>query len=195
MITNPKKRKIVLVVGKTGYGKSFLVKSVIGQLDRCVILDLLGEYSDAFPNWQLVTDLQSVADCLKASPEADDTLKIVVQLGDLESYERVIEMVYRVGNLTLVCEEISNFCSATYMTPAIENIIRFGRHRSVSVVGISQRLFDMSLLLRNNADMLICFNLTAPNDLSYLESLPYVGEQAQEVGRLSKYQSKIFINQ
>lgn len=188
---NRKVRHIVCVVGKTGYGKSYLVKSCIGYASRCVVFDLQGEYDLA--DFLIIEDFESFREHMKLH-HGDDRLKVICRFDNLEDYELAFEVCYVVGQMIVVIEEVSNFSNSGGTTPVLEKLIRFGRHTGLSVVGISQRFADMSLLLRNNLDLLVCFNLTAPNDINYLSQLPYVGDRAQEVSRLGPQQHIVFVN-
>lgn len=190
-MNNRKVRHIVAVVGKTGYGKSYLVKSSIVHADRCVVFDLQGEYD--FPDFIIISDFNSFKEHMKVHHD-DDFLKIICRFDNLDDYETAFEICYIVGQMIVVIEEVSNFSSASGTTPVLEKLIRFGRHTGLSVVGISQRFADMSLLFRNNLDLLICFNLSAPNDIKYLAELPYVGEQAEKVSTLGPHEYLTFVN-
>jgi tRNA A37 threonylcarbamoyladenosine biosynthesis protein TsaE len=184
-------RHIICVVGKTGYGKSYLVKSNIVNADRCVVFDLQGEYD--LPGFIILEDFHSFKEHLKLH-HGDDYLKVICRFDNFDDYENAFEICYIVGQMIVVIEEVSNFSNASGTTPALEKCIRFGRHTGLSVVGISQRFADMSLLWRNNLDLLVCFNLSAPNDIKYLSELPYVAKRAEEVAKLKPHESITFVN-
>lgn len=119
--------------------------------------------------------------------------KCVLKFTNIEEFEAVFEVAFIVKNLMLVVEEIHNFGSANYMCTDLERIIRLGRHANISLVGISQRLYDMAPLMRNNCDAIVCFSLTAPGDLEYLSKIPWIGdEKADQVGQLPKFEHLIF---
>ena len=187
-----KQRKITLVVGKTGYGKSFIVKDAINRLDRVVIFDTLGEYNN-YEDFTVVTTLKDLHKELLQKYE-DTYMQIICRYTEQEQYETALAMCYMVGNLTVVIEEISNFSNAHALSPILEKIVRFGRHRDMSIIGITQRFSDIGLLLRNNLDMLVCFNLTAPNDINYLREIEFIGDNADSVPKLKRYQFLVFTN-
>lgn len=187
-----KQRKIALVVGKTGYGKSRLVKKAIRRIDRLVIFDVMNEYG-------LLEDIrliESVDDFISVLKEVGQhgSLFVRVVLKQQEQYERCFAACNIVGNMTLVIEEISNFSSAHSLSPTLEQLVRFGRHVDISLVGISQRFADIGLLLRNNFDVLITFNLSAPSDIKYLSEIPFIGDTAYDIPNLQRDEYYFFTN-
>lgn len=193
-----KYRKITIVAGKTGYGKSYFVKNtIIPELDRVIIFDLLSEYNkeNDFNNLGFIYfyDINSFQSYI-AEHYSDDTLQIIITLEDSESYEFALQLSIMLDNVTIVIEEIANFTSAHSNSPELEKLIRFGRHKSISLVGITQRFSDVSLLLRDNLDNLIVFNLTAPNDINYLSHISYIGDRAEDITKLTRKEYLIFCN-
>lgn len=189
-----KHRRIILVVGKTGCGKSHLVKSLLPLAKRLVILDIQGEYPD--PQYPLhdVTIFDDFDDFKTFMLKNLDMQRFtaVCRFDYIEDYEAAIEVAYHAENLTVVVEEAHNFGNAHKMTPVFERIVRLGRHHSITVIAISQRLMDLNTLVRSNADAIVCFALSMPADVKYLEQVPWIGEQAQEVARLEKYDKRVF---
>jgi hypothetical protein len=190
-----KHRRIILVVGKTGCGKSHLVKTAISDCKRLIILDIQGEYpSDDYPLHNPVTFIQF--DQYKQYVRdhvGDSEFCIICRFDEIEEYEAAIEIAYHAEQLTIVIEEAHNFGNAHKMSPIFERIIRLGRHHCITVVGVSQRLMDMHTLARSNADCIVCFALTMPADIKYLEDVPWIGvEGAARVANLAKYEKVIF---
>ena len=186
-------RKIICVAGKTGYGKSYLVKTeIIPPLKRLVILDVMNEYDPAKCKYcYSIEDFRN-----EMSEHYNDTyFRYVLRLQDMESYEDAIAICMKVGNIWLLIEEASNFCSHNYINYELENILRFGRHKNLSLILITQRFQDLHLLARNNLDALIVFRLSAPNDIDYLSKIDYVGEKAYNVPNLQRYNYLEFINE
>lgn len=187
-----KQRKIALVVGKTGYGKSRLVKESIRMLDRLVVFDVMNEY-DQLKDIQLVNSIDDFISLLKSAGQ-HGSIFVRVVLKSQDQYETCFSACNIVGNLTVVIEEISNFSSSHSLSPALEQLVRFGRHVDISLIGISQRFADIGLLLRNNFDVLVTFNLSAPNDIKYLAEIPFIGDIAYEIPNLSRDEYFFFTN-
>lgn len=186
-----KQRKIVVVIGKTGYGKSYFVQhELLPYLDRIVIFDVMGEYD--LDGYIIIDDVGTLREHLKDCLEK--TMYCVCRLTSQDDYEIAFKMCQIASGVTVVIEEISNFASPYYMTPYLEQLIRFGRHTSTSVIGITQRVCDVGPLFLNNSDLLVCFQLTDRNDIDRLRSINYVGDNADQVCTLGRYQSKLFFN-
>lgn len=196
---NNKIRKITLIVGKTGYGKSYFLKTkILPSLERVIIFDLMNEYNEDndfnSSGYIYINDIENFREYLSDNYD-NEQLKIIVTLDSHEEYEFALQLCNILINVTIVIEEINNFSNAYGNTPELEKIIRFGRHRSLSIIGVTQRFSDLSLLLRNNLDNLIIFNLTAPNDIKYLSELFYIGDMACKIPQLKARQFLIFENE
>ena len=192
-VTNNKRRKIVCVCGKTGYGKSYFVKTQIIPLPkRCIVFDINGEYENE--KFIEIANLDDYADFIEEHCE-DDVLRVIARLHNQEEYEYAFELADLATNCTIVIEEISNFASPHNYSETLERLIRFGRHQSTSLIAISQRIVDFGPLLLNNADLLVCFQLTDKNDINRLNTITYVGEKGSEkIEKLQKYKYIAFLN-
>lgn len=195
---NPKSRIITLVVGKTGYGKSYYVKQhLVSCFPRHVIFDIMSEYVqgiDFNPNgYQVFTDSEEFYEYMYEHTE-DRTLKVICQFDSQADYEFAFRVAYASENTAVIIEEVANFVSPHKMVPELEALVRFGRHKSTSIVATTQRINDLHPLLLNNADELIAFNLTDRNDLARLQSLSFVGDAVGEISHLGKRQHLTFKN-
>lgn len=203
-----KTRKIISVIGKTGYGKSYFVKSFAMNINRIVIFDTQNEYGVEDPNdesfqhdfnkyylknFTMVYSLEDFIEVLKES-DYDKDLKIILKYDNIESYEDSLEACYLIGSMTVLLEEMHNYASSRDIHPILNQMIRVGRHRDISLIGVSQRFADLNLIYRNNLDAVVAFNLSAPNDIEYLEKIGYIEKQANDLPHLKKYEYKIFLN-
>lgn len=191
MIHN-KQRRIICIAGKTGGGKSHYVKhEIIPHLTRYVIFDLMEEYE---PYGSIVfNDLEDFREFVVDNVE-NDIFKIVCRFEDQEDYETGFEIVNFMENCYCVIEEISNFASPHAYSPTLEKVIRFGRHKSTSIIGVTQRICDCGPLLLNNCDLIVCYSLTDANDLKRLRQTGCVGKRYSEVAQLSGHEKILFFN-
>jgi DNA helicase HerA-like ATPase len=196
---NNKIRKITLIVGKTGYGKSYFLKTkILPVLQRVIIFDIMNEYNEDNDfnaiGYIYINEIENFREYLSDNYDKEQ-LKVIITLDSHDEYEFALQLCNVLTNITVVIEEISNFSNAYGNNPELEKIIRFGRHRSLSIIGVTHRFSDLSLLLRNNLDNLIIFNLTAPNDIKYLSELYYIGDKACKIPQLKKRQFLTFENE
>jgi len=138
---------IQTIVGKRGKGKTTKCKSLIAEsdADKIYILDYLGEY------------------------------------GNLES-EKVL--IYR-GGLYEFCQYVWNDSSPQTKSLVIFDevdlypkdslhlgyLFRYGRHKSIDLISISRRFYDLPIICRALTDKFIFFQITEERDLMYLKRL------------------------
>ena len=104
-------------------------------------------------------------------------------------------MARHIGDCIYICEEFHLFCNYQHISPALDQLIRFGRHWNVSLIGISQRLVDYPKILTSMIDLLVMFKTTETRDLDALRKLSYVGESGvQKLLQLPQYQYCLFFN-
>jgi DNA helicase HerA-like ATPase len=197
-MTNPifdKRRRVGLVIGKTGSGKSYYVKKAVEKMLRVVVLDFVGEYHppdfdgsgfNYFQNWQtFADDLYQRRDAL--------ICRSVCQFSqNIQDYSDALEACYAIGNLVVIIEEIHQFGNFAGMSESLEKATRLGRHRSVSLIGVSQRFFDVHNAVRVNLDVLVAFQLDNPRDIDYLRQVYFIGEKADVLPRLREYEYAAF---
>ena len=191
-----KQRKIIANVGQTGSGKSYVTKYIVyNLLARVIVFDIMNEYDHK--DFIKFYEFESFREYVKEHFKEKD-LKIIIKFDNEDDYAKSIELAYLIGNITIVLEEIHNYASATSIDPELNKIIRYGRHKDISIIGTSQRFNDLHLLYRNNIDVLIAHSLTMPNDLKYLAQIGFVGKEgAEQIGNLSKdkHERLLFVNE
>jgi DNA helicase HerA-like ATPase len=162
---------------------------------RVVVLDFVGEYHppdfdgsgfNYFQNWQtFADDLYQRRDAL--------ICRSVCQFSqNIQDYSDALEACYAIGNLVVIIEEIHQFGNFAGMSESLEKATRLGRHRSVSLIGVSQRFFDVHNAVRVNLDVLVAFQLDNPRDIDYLRQVYFIGEKADVLPRLREYEYAAF---
>lgn len=174
-------KKVNLILGQRGSGKSYLAKDLIKDIKRLIIYDTLGEYSfgvsienlDEFKQFFLKVYQGNFKVCYQpVSPSID--------------FNAVCDIVYECGDLTFLVEEIDTFCSAQEISENFANIIQRGRHKNITLIGISQRPFGIPRLITSQAKTIYSFIHREPRDLEYLKA--YIGDEAEKIKDLKQYE-------
>lgn len=170
---------IRVALGRTSSGKSYLLRFQLADHRRVVIFDPNREAANAIgatvcetPS-QLYNVLKAGGDfrvCYRAFPRTNEA-------EDLAAFDLANRMIYAVGNLTVMWEEIDFFC-ARNLHGAAYPIIHAGRHRGLKVFAAARRPANVPRDLTSQASRLICFNFSEPNDLKYVAE--YMGRKAAE---------------
>jgi hypothetical protein len=177
-------KKVVLIFGKRGSGKSYFAQSLIAGAARLVIYDTLGEHGRGvvFDRDQYDLFRRFWKGCYQ------DSFRIVYRPiePDLE-LAWIAELVWECGDVTFLVEEVDTFCSAYRIEPEFANIIQRGRHRNITLIGITQRPYGIHRLLTSQAKEIYIFATNEPRDREYLRNL--IGQDVEsKLDQLSKYQ-------
>lgn len=174
-----KQRKIILVFGRTGSGKSYFVKKLIKKLKRVIVIDKMIEYESDTIFYNL-TDL--IKYILENKPEQ---FYFVCRFESDKEIEKLFELVWYLKNLVLVVEESELYISPYQKQSNFLKLVRYGRHRGISIIAIARRVVELSNDVKANADKIISFKQILKKDLQYLESLGL-----ENLDKLGQYEYK-----
>lgn len=172
---NNKTREISIIFGRTGSGKSYLTKQLIKNMDRVIIIDSLNEYNEGI----IVNNLKEFATFFLQRPNIK-RFKVIVRFhnNDLskdlsDEFNILFDLIYHIGNLTLVLEEAEIYISKRAEKTVFNNLIRFGRHSSISMIAIARRVTELSNNLKSQVNYFYSFKQTLPKDIEYLKELGF----------------------
>lgn len=175
-------KKIILILGQRGSGKSCLAKSLIGKGNRYVIYDVLGEYSESGIVCESFSEFRGVFLRLYL-----DRFRIVYQpLNPSGDFDKICDLLFECGDLTFLVEEIDTFCSSQEIGDNFANIIQRGRHKEISLIGVSQRPYGIHRLITSQAKEIYSFIHREPRDIDYLKS--FIGDEAEKIKDLKQYE-------
>ena len=179
----PRPDKLV-ILGKSGSGKSSLTKALIRSIPRVVIFDPKGEYAaphvirGATPK-----DLYRYIDgrkrfCVSYKPESERARRALearspeknrgkrMSLIERE-FDQVSWGVFVVGSLTFVAEELDQCCTSAWAGPKFGKLLRQGRTRGVEMICISRRPTEIPKDVTANMTQMVIFNSSEPGDMDY----------------------------
>lgn len=194
MNLDPKDR--LMIVGKTGTGKSTLAKELCGlwmKRHRVVCFDVCDEYSQKGrrsrevrlgPLRERVT-LEQLHKKLELLDDPNLALSVVPSDDEEEcarDFEDLAELVKHTGDLVFIVEEVGFF--GELAAARINQVATMFRHYGVAVVFVAQCAVQVPKKARRQLSALVSFRQDDPDDLSALESL--AGETfAERVSRLA----------
>lgn len=172
----------VLVLGKTGVGKSFAVKAFLRRAiragERIVVFDPKGEYA-ASASEGPCTALVGVDDLLRDPARYLDSPRMAIAVvpaterrACAEDFREVSEQVARTGHLIFVADEVGYWGRATReATDALDTVSTLYRHHGVAVVCIAQRAMQVPPSTRAQASQVWSGLQSDPEDLRELRRL------------------------
>lgn len=166
-----KRRKIILIFGRTGSGKSYLVNRMLKTLNRYIIVDAMQEYT----NGLIFTDLDSFVEYIinNYDPDPKKEMKLIVRFDNDETFEKFFEICFELENYTLVLEEAEIYISAQAKKSNFLKIVRYGRHRSISIIAVARRIPELSNDVKANADEIISYKQIIARDIKYLSEMGF----------------------
>lgn len=187
--TNPKgakltEKKVILVMGKRGSGKTYLVNKLVAAERRLIIWDRMSEYKNG-----VVFTAEHKMDFAEFFCEVyRKNFRLIYRpLHPKEEITWIAELVYALGNVTFVVEEIDSICTAYKLDETFEAIINRGRHKAITLIGVTPAPFGIHRDLTRQAKEVYVFNTNEPRDLQYLRDL--LGTQMeQKVMLLQQYE-------
>ena len=173
-------KKVILILGQRGSGKSYLAGEMLACYSRYLIYDTLGEYSRG-------VIFLSLAE-LKAfwGKTYSGNFRLIYQpVNPIEDFDEVCDLVYELGDMMFLVEEIDTFCSSQTISTSFANIIQRGRHKDITLIGVSQRPYGINRLITSQAKEIYSFLHREPRDVDYLKF--FIGSEAERVRSLPRY--------
>jgi DNA helicase HerA-like ATPase len=161
-------KKITLVIGKRGSGKSYLVKHLTREARRLVIYDIITEYKHG-----VCFGAEDRVDCLAFWHKVyKGSFRIIYRpLKVKDEIDWIAKGVFILGNITFVIEEIDAVCTAWIMPDALNCCVQRGRHKNIELIGVTPAPFGINRDLTRQAKRIYVFNTNEPKDLDYLSML------------------------
>lgn len=177
-------KKIRLVIGKRGSGKSVLTKYLIRNDRRLVVYDIMSEYVDG-----VVFDLHARLDVTEFWRHVyRQSFRIIYRpLSVKFEIDWLASAVYALGDLTFVIEEIDAVCTPFDMPAPMQAIIQRGRHKNIELIGVTPAPFGIHRDLTRQAKDIFIFRTAEPRDIQYLRQL--LGERIEpKLAALEQYE-------
>ena len=180
--SHSKPRSIIVVLGKTGYGKSTWTWEYLKHEPRVFCYDPL---HDA-PN-MVWMDGQGLVEWHDAISENVRVVKHRIATDDEQSLDTFGHMAFLRGDCIFAVEEAALvWDQGERIGGWTKNIVFLGRHRNVSLLVTAQRAASIPIALRSQATRLVSFAQTEGDDLRWLQG--FFGERVKELSQLPPFQ-------
>lgn len=177
-------KKVRLVIGKRGSGKSVLTKHLIRSDSRLVVYDIMSEYVNG-----VTFDDAQMRELVKFWRHSyRQSFRIIYRpLSPKVEIEWLAHCVFALGDLTFVVEEIDAICTPFDIPLPMQAIIQRGRHKNIELIGVTPAPFGIHRDLTRQAKDIFIFRTSEPRDIQYLRQL--LGERIEaKLAALEKYE-------
>lgn len=176
---------IVFVTGRKGCGKSTLVRELMREHDRVVVLDYIGEYG---PECGATVHRGAIA-CARALERWHDRPRFCLSLRVTEERDalELLEIVAKMRGILLVVEESSWLCAPGRLPRELAYLVRMGRHQEISQLYVAQRPAMVHRDVTSQADVIVSFQQHGERDVAYLEGT-VLADRAAHVRELKPFE-------
>lgn len=171
-----KKREVIIVLGRTGMGKSIWCRQFLKDKSRLFVYDPIMEINCSYLKTnQLIT--------LAEIEKKESMRKFRVGTTNTDDVPLLTSCAYEYGNCWLSLEEASVVFNAGTRSPDwIRDAIFLGRHRNMSMLVTAQRPTSIPVDLRSQASRIVCFSQHEKNDVGWLRN--YFNDQVETISTL-----------
>lgn len=166
-----------LMIGRSGCGKSYLAKTLQKIYPRRVIFDSLDEYDPSnFRNPPLVVSTFEGFTSAISQVENESKFIIIYKIDVTDSmaityFNHCMEILYSMGNVCVVIEEIQDYCSPYKIPSFLKKGMTSGRHRNMSFFMTTQRPSFIHGDIFSQATNTFCGNLIKKSDAQTMADL------------------------
>ena len=177
-------KKVILIIGKRGSGKSYLAQKMIADHRRLLVYDIMSEYTGGIV---FGTETHSEFCTFWLMSYKRNFRLIYRPIQPKKEIEDLASCVFALGNMTFVVEEIDSICTAYDLPETFSRLIARGRHRNITLIGVTPAPFGIHRDLTRQAKEIYVFNTKEPRDRDYLRTLLGQGIEAK-LDALEQYQ-------
>jgi DNA helicase HerA-like ATPase len=178
--------QVILVVGRSGEGKSFLVSELLSKSNKTVyILDRMVKANKG-SDYKFTKRFSDFGEFAEWFVDNNQEEKEVVSLQFSAEYDwgYALELLYNQEDYILVVEEASFYMSPNAIVEPLEALLRAHRNKQITIFLISHRPVDFQLLVISFASTVIAFKEEYGPNLERLAKITFVGQEAFKLPEL-----------
>jgi len=154
------------IVGMTGTGKTTKLVEIVNNIDnhRMIAIDDLDELAHrGLKGFFTAYNIDDFIFMLSNKRK----FKIRCHFEHLDDYQKIFDIVWNLNNLVLIIDEINLHSDRYNISENLNNIVKRGRIKNISLIYNSQRPTDINREITSQSEFLISFRIQEPRDVSY----------------------------
>lgn len=159
----------VIIAGRTGSGKTVLAKHLLKRLDRVFVID--PKHTFRLDGFELKRGL----------PTTGSDVRVIYRprLGDDDHLAYILSLIQRGKYMTIYVDELATLSEMfPVSTTVLQDIVRTGRERHVSVWSATQRPRGIPKVFFTEAEVVFLFDLHWEKDRQHVAE--FIGPEAEE---------------
>jgi hypothetical protein len=173
-------REVVIILGKTRYGKSTWLGKFLANKPRRFVFDPFMKAQARYMNGD---DMIACHEAGEFKPPAPCT----IGSRNIQDIDLLSSIAFLNGHAYFIIEECGvAFYKGERISEPLQEAIFLGGHQWLSVVLVAQRAASIPIELRSQATRFISFLQTEKNDVRWCED--YLGDRFEEVRTLEKFE-------
>lgn len=170
-------REVVIVLGKTGMGKSVMTRKLLQPIRRIFAFDPYRDMPGQYINSDILLELYD-------SGKLHSNNNFFYITDNSDDVELFGSIAYLSGHCALAIEEMGFLFNSHDAIPGwMREMVFGGRHRFVSLYVVAQRAVSIPIDLRSQATRLISFAQHEGADVNWLKN--YFGTRVEEIPHLN----------
>lgn len=175
----------ILILGRSGCGKSFLGKKIQQAFPRLVIFDITDEYPADQNTIRTFDEFTNFARHAGSLPRFKKVVKFSDELNQEQlqaTFDAMLKILFTIGDMTIVIEEIQEYCSTHKLPEYLWKSMTRGRHRNLGFIITTQRPGQLHKTVLSQSTHVITGNLIDKNDVTTVAT--FLGRDSKEVSSL-----------
>lgn len=156
---------VITILGKKGSGKTTLTRQIAQEQNRVIFFDANGEYDAQHICWGYQECIETLV-----KTEEEKYTSLSLRCYDTKESIALMGLCFHLNNTWLVIDEASLYCSPVSMPTEIGKLVRFGRHKELSLIVVARRASEIPRDITANSDIVISFAQREPRDVAYLNA-------------------------
>lgn len=181
----------ILMVGRSGCGKSHLGNQISEIFPRLIIFDSLDEHHKKSDSEQEVKSFDEFSSVIKMIQLYKLTkFKIIVKIDtshpdNKEIINHYLKLIYHVGDVFVVIEETQDYCTPYEIPRYFQKCMTSGRHFNIGFLFTTQRPSFLNKTILSQCTHIFVGNLIDQNDNKAVSS--FIDAKKNEISELPNY--------